>query len=64
MELELTEKSLPEGSIKNPVARYLYFPLPDKKKRPITSSIIPQEVRSFLCLLPLNSLPLDISTVD
>ena len=33
MELELTEKSLPEGNTRNPVAGYLYFPLPDKKKK-------------------------------
>ena len=32
MELELTEKGLPEGSTKKPVAGYLYFPLPEKKK--------------------------------
>ena len=32
MELELTEKGLPEGSIKKPVAGYLYFPFSEKKK--------------------------------
>jgi hypothetical protein len=32
MELELTEKGLPEGSTKTPVAGYLYFPYPEKKK--------------------------------
>ena len=32
MELELTEKGLPEGSTKKPVAGYLYFPFPEKKK--------------------------------
>lgn len=29
---ELTDKSLPEGTVKAPVAGYLYFPLPSKKK--------------------------------
>jgi hypothetical protein len=32
MELELTEKGLPEGSAKNAVAGYLYFPFSEKKK--------------------------------
>jgi hypothetical protein len=32
MELELTEKGLPEGSANKPVAGYLYFPYPEKKK--------------------------------
>ncbi len=32
MELELTEKGLPEGSTQKPVAGYLYFPYPEKKK--------------------------------
>jgi hypothetical protein len=32
MELELTEKGLPEGSASKPVAGYLYFPYPEKKK--------------------------------
>lgn len=32
MELELTEKGLPEGSTKKPVAGYLYFPFSEKKK--------------------------------
>jgi hypothetical protein len=32
MELELTEKGLPEGSTKNAVAGYLYFPFSEKKK--------------------------------
>jgi hypothetical protein len=32
MELELTEKSLPEGSTQRPVAGYLYFPFSEKKK--------------------------------
>lgn len=32
MELELREKGLPEGQINRPVAGYLYFPLPSKKK--------------------------------
>jgi len=32
MELELTEKGLPEGSTHKPVAGYLYFPYPEKKK--------------------------------
>jgi hypothetical protein len=33
MELELTEKGLPEGKISAPVAGYLYFPLTKKKKK-------------------------------
>jgi len=33
MELELTKKGLPEGSVSTPVAGYLYFPLTKKKKR-------------------------------
>lgn len=33
MELELTEKGLPEGSTKNPVSGYLYFPYSEKKKK-------------------------------
>lgn len=32
MELELTEKGLPEGSTRKPVAGYLYFQYPDKKR--------------------------------
>jgi len=32
MELELTEKGLPEGAASRPVAGYLYFPYPEKKK--------------------------------
>jgi hypothetical protein len=32
MELELTEKGLPEGTVSRPVAGYLYFPSPGKKK--------------------------------
>ena len=33
MELELTKKGLPEGSVSTPVAGYLYFPLTKKKKK-------------------------------
>jgi len=33
MELELSRKGLPEGEISAPVAGYLYFPLPKKKKK-------------------------------
>jgi hypothetical protein len=32
METELHEKGLPEGQVNKPVAGYLYFPLPSKKK--------------------------------
>ena len=32
MELELTEKGLPEGTVSRPVAGYLYFPVSEKKK--------------------------------
>ena len=32
METELTDKSLPEGRTAKPVAGYLYFPFPGKKK--------------------------------
>jgi hypothetical protein len=32
MELELTERSLPEGQAAGPVAGYLYFPIPARKK--------------------------------
>ncbi len=32
MELELSEKGLPQGSFDRPVAGYLYFPVPTKKK--------------------------------
>jgi hypothetical protein len=33
MELELSEKQLPEKVVSAPVAGYLYFPLPAKKRR-------------------------------
>ena len=33
MELELTEKGLPEGSTAAPVSGYLYFPLSSRKKK-------------------------------
>lgn len=33
MELELTKKGLPEGSVSTPVAGYLYFPLTKKRKK-------------------------------
>jgi hypothetical protein len=29
---ELSDKALPEGAVNAPVAGYLYFPLPSKKK--------------------------------
>jgi hypothetical protein len=32
MELELTEKGLPEGMMSRPVSGYLYFSLKDRKK--------------------------------
>ncbi len=32
MELELTKKGLPEGTVSRPVAGYLYFPFSEKKK--------------------------------
>jgi hypothetical protein len=32
MELELSEKGLPEGETSKPVAGYLYFPLKARKK--------------------------------
>src|SRR5262245_44165712 len=32
MERELSDKGLPEGNAKRPVAGYLYFPLSEKKK--------------------------------
>jgi hypothetical protein len=32
VQLELTEKGLPEGSVTKPIAGYLYFQLPLKKK--------------------------------
>jgi hypothetical protein len=34
MEIELSEKGLPEGSFSKPVAGYLYFPLPAGKRPP------------------------------
>ena len=34
MELELSEKGLPEGTASAPVAGYLYFPLSSTKKTP------------------------------
>jgi hypothetical protein len=33
MELELTEKGLAQGKVSKPVAGYLYFPMPEKKKK-------------------------------
>ncbi len=33
MSSELNDKALPEGSIGAPVAGYLYFPVPSKKKK-------------------------------
>lgn len=33
MELELTEKGFPEGKISQPVAGFLYFPVPEKKRK-------------------------------
>ena len=35
MELELTKKGLPEGTVSRPVAGYLYFPVSEKKKSDI-----------------------------
>jgi hypothetical protein len=32
METELTDKGLPEGDVKTPIAGYLYFPAPKSKK--------------------------------
>ena len=32
MERKLTDKGLPEGTVSSPVAGYLFFPFPDKKK--------------------------------
>ena len=39
MEAELTDKSLPDGRITNPVAGYLYFPLPSGKKKYTVSTL-------------------------
>lgn len=36
MSMELSDKALPEGEIKQPVAGYLYFPMPDTKKSAVT----------------------------
>ena len=39
MELELTEKSLPEGNADAPVSGYLYFSLPGKKDKKVTHQL-------------------------
>ena len=52
METELTEKGLPEGPLARPVAGYLYFPFPGKKKE--VAYDLEYRYRGEKLLLPLG----------